>query len=73
MSFSLKMDIRDVGKLSHDPCHKLSYQRKTGLKEFKTFTQQLQTEISWRSSLRDKNEQIKTACYHHEQVFGCRF
>ena len=64
----------DVGKLGNDDsCHKLSYTRKTGLKDFHLLSEEEQDVVLWRASLRDHKDSVHRICLHHEQCYLVRF
>ena len=64
----------DVGKYgSDDSCHKLSYTRKVGVKDFSQLPEEQQDLVLWRAYLRDQKDTVQTICLHHEQYYLVRF
>ena len=64
----------DVGTYGSDHnCHKQSYTRKSGLKDFDELTDENQNLVAWRAALREQQDQIRTICHHHEQLYLVRF
>ena len=62
------MESCGFGKTLDNDCHKTTFARKQGLKDFSKLEKDLQDIYIWRSGLLKtvSNENIKTICYRHE-------
>ena len=61
-----------ISNILGDPCHKLSYCRKIGLKKIELFDSEMREVIMWRSGLSVLNVGAEI-CLHHEQLLTSRF
>ena len=58
------------GDLLHEECHKTTYSRSTGLRRLDELADDIQHTYLWRAGLLDKQQEIETICFHHEQLLG---
>ena len=60
----------DVGKLLEEQCNKLDFVRTIGITNMSDLNVDNCEELLWRAGLLSKQNDIKTICKHHEQVYG---
>ena len=61
-----------VGVNMKDPCHKLSFCRKTGFKKINSIVAEKKEILLWRSGLSILNVNADT-CVHHEQLLTNKY
>ena len=66
------MESCGFGNILNDECHKICFVQKQGLKKFCNLEKDFQDTYIWRSGLLKTTsyKEIKTICYHYEQVLG---
>ena len=63
------MELCDFHTFSEEPCHRQSYNRKTGLTNFNQYSKQDQEVLLWRAG----GEKANTICFHHAAYYGRKF